>query len=85
MIARMVKKKMGSVEILIETNNRSWGLQLFMLPPPPLGHPPIAITPDKVEIYPKKKRGSRRCFPWAASPSGGERGSFSKKPQRINE
>jgi hypothetical protein len=30
----------GSVEILIETNNRSWGLQLFMLPPPPLGHPP---------------------------------------------
>ncbi len=26
-----------------------------MLPPPPPGHPPIAITPDKVEIYPKKE------------------------------
>ena len=30
----------GSVEILKETNSRSWGLQHFMLPPPPLGHPP---------------------------------------------
>jgi len=49
------------------------------------GIPPIAITPDKVEIYPKKKRGLRGCSPWAASPSGGERGSFSKLPQRINE
>jgi hypothetical protein len=56
-----------------------------MLPPPPLGHPPIAITPDKVEKYSLKKRGSRGCFPWAASPSGGERGSPSKLPQRISE
>jgi hypothetical protein len=30
----------GFVETLIETNNRSWGLQHFVLPPPPLGHPP---------------------------------------------
>ena len=30
----------GAVEILIETNNRSRGLQLFMLPLPPLGHSP---------------------------------------------
>jgi len=60
-------KKIGSVEILIEINNRSWGLQLFMLPPLPLGHPTIAITPDKVEIYPKKEgvKGmpSLGCFP----------------------
>jgi hypothetical protein len=28
-----------------------------VLPPPPFGHPPIAITPDKVEIYPKKRGG----------------------------
>jgi hypothetical protein len=51
-----------------------------MLPRPALGHPPIAITPDKVEIYPEK-----RCSPWAASLTGGVRGSFSKRPQRINE
>jgi hypothetical protein len=49
------------------------------------GISPVAITPDKVEIYPKKKKGSGGCFPWAASPSGGERGSFSKLSQRINE
>jgi hypothetical protein len=45
-----------------------------------LGILPIAITPDKVEIYPEK-----RCSPCAASPTGGERGSFSKRPQRIIE
>jgi len=28
-----------------------------MLPPPPLGHPPIARTPDEVEIYPEKRGG----------------------------
>ena len=78
-------KTLGSVEILIETNNRSWELQLFMLPPSPLGHPPIGITPDRVEKYHEKKRGSGGCSPWAASPSGGERGSFSKLPKSINE
>ena len=30
----------GPGEILRETCSRSWGLQHFMLPPPPLGHPP---------------------------------------------
>jgi hypothetical protein len=43
------------------------------------------ITPDKVEIYPKKKRGSRVFSPWGASPTGGERGSFSKLLARINK
>jgi len=33
------------------------GFQLFMLPPPHSGIPPIAITPDNVEIYPKKRGG----------------------------
>jgi hypothetical protein len=56
-----------------------------MLLPPLPGHLPIAITPDTVEIYPKKKRGLRGCSPWVALPSGGERGSFSKLYQRINE
>jgi len=31
------------------------------------------------------KEGVKGIAPWAASPSGGERGSFSKLPQRINE
>jgi hypothetical protein len=79
------QKKSGSAEILIETNNRSWALQFFMLPPPPPGYPPITITPDEVEIYPKKKRGSRECSPWEYFPSGGERGLFTKVPQRTNK
>jgi hypothetical protein len=62
-LASLVPCFFGSVEILIKTNNRSWVLQFFMLPPPPLGYPPIATTPDKVEIYPKKKRGARGCSP----------------------
>ena len=66
----------GSVEILIETNNRSWGLQHFMLPPPPLGHPPVAITPDKVEIYPDK-RGGQGDAPLGLLPPPGERGGHS--------
>jgi hypothetical protein len=36
------KSKKGSAEILIETNNRSWGLQLFMVPPLLLGHSPYS-------------------------------------------
>ena len=32
-----------------------------------------------------KKWGSRGCSPWAASPSGGERGSPSYLPQNINK
>jgi hypothetical protein len=36
------KLKKGSAELLIETNNRSWGLQFFMVPPPVLGHPPYS-------------------------------------------
>jgi hypothetical protein len=42
-----------------------------MLPNLPLGYPPFAITPDKVEIYPEKKRRSRGYFPWVASLPGG--------------
>jgi len=38
-----------------------------MLSPPPLGHPPIAITPDKVEIYPKKK-GVKGMLPLGCFP-----------------
>jgi hypothetical protein len=41
--------KKGSVETLIETINRSWGLQHIVLPPSPPGHPPVAITPENVE------------------------------------
>jgi hypothetical protein len=62
----------GSVEILIETNNRSWGLQFFMLPPHRPGIPPVAITPDKVEIYPKKKRGQGDAPPGLLPPPGRE-------------
>ena len=55
-----------------------------MLPPLPLGHPTIAITPDKVEIYPKKEgvKGmpSLGCFPlW------GREGAFTKLSQREME
>jgi hypothetical protein len=39
--------------------DRSWGLRHLMPPPPPLGHPPIAITPDKVENNTPKKEGVR--------------------------
>jgi hypothetical protein len=63
----------GSVEILIKTNNHSWGLQLFMLLPPPLVHPPIAITPDKVEIYPKR-RGGQGNAPFGLLPPPGREG-----------
>ena len=41
LLTHTTKSKRGFVETLIETNNRSWGLQHFMLPPPLLGHPPI--------------------------------------------
>jgi len=50
-------KKIGSVEILIKNKQSLLGFQLFMLPPPHSGIPPIAITPDNVEIYPKKRGG----------------------------
>jgi hypothetical protein len=33
----------------LKTNNRSWGLQHLVLPPPPLGHPPITISSQKVD------------------------------------
>jgi hypothetical protein len=66
--------EIGSVEILIETNNRSWGLHLFMLPPPLLGHPPIAITPDTVEIYPEKKKGVKGMLPLGCFPLWGREG-----------
>jgi hypothetical protein len=33
------------VETLIDTINRSWGLQPIVLPPPPLGHPPYCDNP----------------------------------------
>jgi len=59
--------------MLIETNNRSWGLQLFMLSPLPPGHPPIATTHDKVEIYPKA-RGGQGDAPPGLLPPLGERG-----------
>jgi hypothetical protein len=63
----------GSVEILIETSNRSWGLQLFMLPSPPLGHPsPIAMNPDKVEIHPEKRGGQGDAPPGLLPPWGRE-------------
>jgi hypothetical protein len=68
---------LGFEAILIEINNRSWWLQLFMLPPPPLGNsPPIAITPDKVEIYPAK-RGGQGDAPLGLLPPLGERGGHS--------
>lgn len=76
-------KNTGSVEIIMVTDNRSWGLHLLMLPPLLLGYPPVAI-PDKVKRYPKKKK-SGRYSPWTASPSKRERRSFPKLPLRINE
>jgi hypothetical protein len=66
------QKKSGSAEILIETNNRSWALQFFMLPPPLPGHPPITINPDEVEIYPKKRGGQRNAPPGNISLLGRE-------------
>jgi len=47
-----------------------------MLPPPLLGHPPVAITPDKVEIYPDK-RGGQEDAPLGLPPPPGERGGHS--------
>jgi len=49
-----------------------------------LGILPIAITPDKVEISPEK-RGGQGDAPLGQLPALGERGSFSRLPQRINE
>ena len=69
-------KKIGFVETLIETINRSWGLKPIVLPPPPLGHPPIAITPDKVEKYPEK-RGGQGDAPLGLPPPLGESGGHS--------
>jgi hypothetical protein len=48
----------GSVEILIETKIALGGSSFSCFRPRRSGIPPIAMTPDKVEIYPKKKRGS---------------------------
>jgi hypothetical protein len=48
------------------------------------GIPPVAITPENVEIIPKKE-GVRGILPLSCIPLWGERGSFSKLPQRINE
>jgi len=40
-------------------------------------HVGIALNWFKKKL---RKRGSRGCSPWVASPSGGERGSLSKLP-----
>jgi hypothetical protein len=44
-----------------------------MLPIPSLGHLPVAITPDKVEMYPEK-RGGYGDPPMSCFPLKGERG-----------
>jgi hypothetical protein len=44
-----------------------------MLPPPPLVHPPITITPDKVEKYPEK-RGVKGMLPLGCFPLWGGEG-----------
>jgi hypothetical protein len=46
----------------------------IVLPPPPLGHPPIAITPDKVEKYPEKRGGQGDAPLGLLPPLFGERG-----------
>jgi hypothetical protein len=52
-----------------------------MLPLPPLGHIPIAINPDKVEIYPEKK-GGQGDAPLGLLPPLGERGGHSASSRR---
>ena len=64
----------GSVETLIATINRSWGLQHIVLPPPPLGQPPIAITPDKVENNTPEKEGVKGMLPLGCLPLWGREG-----------
>jgi hypothetical protein len=67
-------KNTGFVETLIETINRSWRFQHIVLPPPPLGHPPIAIIPDKVENNTPKKEGVKGMLPACCLPLGGRVG-----------
>jgi len=53
---------------------------LFLRP----GISPIAIIPDKVEIY-TKNEGVKRILPPCCFPLWEERGSFSRLLLRINE
>jgi len=46
------------------------------------GDLPFRNNKNTLKTYPVVHWG---CSPWAASPYEGERGSFSKMPQRINE
>jgi hypothetical protein len=42
-----------------------------VLPPPPLGHPPVAITPEKVEKILFKKEGVKGMLPACCLPLWG--------------